>query len=615
LWQRLQLFDLPVTPGDWHGAGREKKPAAHAVPITVLRDGLVCKVWLQIGAQPFQFDKRSHVIVSLDDITAAVQTLEQLKSATMQLERLNDQIQQASEAKGRFLAHMSHEIRTPLEGVIGMTDLLACTELNAKQQEFVRHLHSSSEILLDIVNGILDLSKIEAGKMTLDNKAFNLHDCLEEVAQVVGPSVAKKRLELVFRVDPSVPTVWVGDSVRLRQILVNLAANAIKFTERGAVVISVSNQTGKDGEPRLYFEVSDTGVGIPPEQQHRLFEPFAQTDFVEAKRLGGTGLGLMISKQLCALMGGTIAVESSGIPGHGTVFRFSVRLQPGGGPMASDGSVAHVSLPGKKVLLADDNAMSCGAISRLLEAWGLTVQTVGSGCSALGRLQSGEPFDLALVDSDMLDMSGIAVAREVAAHRGLERLRVVLLSTPGEQIFSDECQRSRISACVPKPVNPRRLHDALVAALASSRVSEGSGAGGAPVASSVSPAGRAPLRILVAEDNLVSQKVILGLLANLGYTADLVANGRDAVEFVQKNTYDLVLLDGQMPEMDGDKAAEVIRKEIPLARQPWIIAMTANVLKGDRERYLAAGMNDYLAKPIRPDQLRDALTRVPIVSG
>ena len=591
----------------------KKSVRACVTPMTVIRDGLVCKVWLRIGVQPFQAGDRSHVIVSIDDVTEAVQTLDKLKQATAELERLNEKIQQASEAKGRFLAHMSHEIRTPLNGIIGMTDLLSYTELNDKQQEFVHLLHSSSEILLEVVNGILDLSKLEAGKMTLENKAFNMHDCLEEVAQVVGPAVAKKRLELVFRVDPGMRPMWIVDALRLRQILVNLVSNAVKFTERGEVVVSVSCGCGDDGEPRLQFEVRDTGIGILPGQQSRLFEPFIQADGADVRRGEGTGLGLLISKQLCELMGGMISVESRGVPGRGSIFRFSVRAQPGGGGVASDGSVAHVSLPGKKVLVADDNASSSGALLHQVEAWGMKAQSVTSGSAALSLLQSGSLFDLVLVDSDMIDMSGLALAREIGALREVNQPRMVLLRPSGEGASSEDLPCSQISSCVAKPVNPRRLHDALVAALASSPTAGMFGQPNSVLTATSGVAQRLPLRILVAEDNLVNQSVILGNLANLGYAADVVANGLDAVQAVKERIYDLVLMDGEMPEMDGDKATEVIRKEVPVERQPWIVAMTADVLKGDRERYLASGMNDYLAKPIRPDQLRSVLSQVPII--
>jgi len=577
------------------------------LPMMLVRNGAVHKVWLRIGVQPIYLGNSRFIIVSLDDITEAKQTIEKLQRTSAELERLNNEIQSASETKSQFLANMSHEIRTPLNGIIGMTDLLMSTALNSEQNEFVEIIRASGDALLVVVNDILDFSKIEANKMVLDNESFDLQHCVEDVVRFVAPAAAKKKLELVCEIDANLKAVLVGDAARLRQILVNLVGNSIKFTERGEVEVSVSGMPVGEGRCRLDFAVRDTGIGIPPEHQDKLFQSFCQVDASAERRFCGTGLGLAISKSLCELMGGTMSVESKGIPGRGSVFRFSILAKSD--TAGKSRNEPHASLPGKRVLIVDDNATSREVLKRQTEGWQMRAEAVASGSAALDRLLGPEPVDLAILDFEMPDMNGIKLAEEIRKIPKLSALRLLLLSPMEDRVAG--IGSTLVSACLTKPASPSRLHDTIVSVLASRSVTPVVDEATSRKLSGSEAAGQHSLRILVAEDNVVNQKVVVGLLAKLGYRADVVDNGREAVEAVKRKAYDLVLMDGQMPEMDGDQATLLIRKDERVILQPWIVAMTANVLKGDRERYLAAGMNDYIPKPIRPESLAAVLRDVP----
>ena len=583
------------------------------VPMVLVRNGGVRTVWLRVGAQPFQILGRRHVIVSVDEITESKKSLEKLENTTLELERLNAEIQCANEAKGQFLANMSHEIRTPLNGIIGMAGLLTGTAMSDEQREYAETIRASGEALLVVVNDILDFSKIEANKMVLENESFDLQNCIEEAVRLVTPAATKKRLELVCQMDETLKPLWIGDVGRLRQVLVNLLGNAIKFTERGEIVVTVAGQARDKGRYQLDFSVRDTGVGIPPEQQGKLFQSFSQVDASAARRYGGTGLGLAISKRLCELMGGGMSVESRGMPGQGSVFRFSIMVLS-----ETDMRLAGLEKPrdvlaGKRILIVDDNLTSREQLRRQVETWKMVATAVASGSAALDCLGKHEPFDVALLDYTMPDMNGLKLADEIRLCPGRERLPLVLLSPLGDRVTGGD--RTRIDVCLSKPTFSASLQEAL-ANLVDARPATSSGSD----TQSKKPldgelAKRYPLKILVAEDNVVNQKVAVSILSKLGYRVDVVADGYEAFDAVKKIPYDLILMDVQMPGMDGEQATVRIRKELPEDKQPWIVAMTANVMKGDRERYLADGMNDYIPKPIRSEYLGEVLRAVQPLSA
>jgi len=580
------------------------------MPMFLLRKDGLQTIWLRVGAEPFLITGRRHVILTFEDISEAKRNLDGIKQASAELERMNREIQLANQTKGQFLANMSHEIRTPLNGVIGMTGLLMNTALSDEQRDYADTIRASGEALLNVVNDILDFSKIEADKLVLENESFDLQHCLEKALRVVAAAAAQKKLELVCHVDKTVQPVWIGDAGRLRQILVNLLGNAIKFTERGEVVVSVSGKRLDEQRFQLDFAVRDTGVGIPAAAQEKLFQSFSQVDASTTRRFGGTGLGLAISKRLCELMGGTMTLESKGIPGQGSTFRFSIIVH---GDAKTKRPSVHISndlLAGKRVLIADDNASSRETLAELAARWKMVVVTAVSGSSALGLMRGSDPFDLAVLDSEMPDMGGWELAEAIRALPHRSGVKLILLMQLGEHARGDA--RAPADAALVKPVPVAHLHDAFVSALTRSPVVAQPKAAPAPAPAPVVEYSQQgvhayPLRILLAEDNVVNQKVAVRVLDKLGYRVDVVSDGSQVVEALQTESYDVVLMDVQMPELDGEQTTIHIRKELPAARQPWIVAMTANALKGDRERYLAAGMNDYLSKPIRPERLAEVL--------
>ncbi|MBS1515866.1 MAG: response regulator [Bacteroidetes bacterium] len=558
-------------------------------------------IWVETKGKCFRNNKgeAERFLGTLSDITERKRFEEELINARKEAET-------ALKTKAEFLATMSHEIRTPMNAVIGMSGLLMETELTEEQREFADTIRLSGDHLLTIINDILDFSKIESERLILEEQPFELSTCVEDVYDLMGPRALAKRLDLLYQIDSQIPHIIVGDVTRLRQILGNLVSNAIKFTDFGEVFTSVELLERNEDDLTLSFSVKDTGIGIHEEKKRKIFEAFSQADSSTTRRYGGTGLGLAISKKLVEMMHGEIWVESDF--GRGSTFHFTIKVKASKQQITKLYQSGHIpEIKNKRLLIVDDNKTNRNILVQQAKSWGMVADAYESANEVLEALKTDKIYDLAILDMLMPDMDGLELGKKIKEIKERESLPMIMLTSVGNLREYKEPADNIFAEYISKPIKKNELFNVLVKVLTNSAVKFGKEQTESKLDKKL--AEKLPLKILVAEDNLINQKLAVRLLQQMGYTADVASNGLEVLEALNRQHYEIVFMDIQMPEMDGLEATKHILKNRKLELRPKIIAMTANVMQGDREICLEAGMNDYIGKPILIEEVQRALIK------